>query len=382
MNKGVVLVMAIFSGTSGQRQFYNCYLSGDATGHSSWCGDNVKDEVDITDPQAVMEGAMKFAEKQNKLLWDPMTWTVTPMSPAPSPPMPAGEIPLSFAPLFPSPALSHPNGTVEERTVSAFSPISPGQLVSSGSFPGVVASSAPGPLFSAPVVLNTNQILAPSPIILKGLQKTPSFAVRNAKDDSMQTPSASPLAPLSVQKIQLTPDISSTLSEGSNIHHGDLAAVAVTKLPVTDQNLLPVFGNSRLAIPKTSRGAAVQQATNHTQKLTMTTGRRAYKINRFSRFPKLFGKILPTSIFKSRNATTELLSDLKKRNHFYGRMLLPASHSEKPVENSVNITVRRFLTPTRLTLNRSPAAFTSREGPNETDEHKQQLASSGMKAQK
>ncbi|KAM3727074.1 Protein fyv-10 [Dirofilaria immitis] len=84
-------------------------MSGSVSGHSTWCGDNSKDEENLKDPIEIMKRAKEFLEKQNKILLDPMTWTIPPPSSLPT--FPSSSI--SIVPVTPVPNplfIVQPNG--------------------------------------------------------------------------------------------------------------------------------------------------------------------------------------------------------------------------------------------------------------------------------
>lgn len=61
---------------SNTAQFSSCFLSGDSSGHSSWCGENIKDEKDImNDPKAMLEKTFEILDEHSKAIWNPQTWS-------------------------------------------------------------------------------------------------------------------------------------------------------------------------------------------------------------------------------------------------------------------------------------------------------------------
>ncbi|VDD89387.1 unnamed protein product [Enterobius vermicularis] len=69
--------------------FFSCYLSGDSSGRSSWCGNNnPSDEATWRNPAAVQEGIKNAIDYHNKLVWDPYTYRGNPPLP------PSGNAPV------------------------------------------------------------------------------------------------------------------------------------------------------------------------------------------------------------------------------------------------------------------------------------------------
>uniref|UniRef100_A0A8R1TVZ8 Uncharacterized protein n=1 Tax=Onchocerca volvulus TaxID=6282 RepID=A0A8R1TVZ8_ONCVO len=100
-----------------EAQDNNCFMSGSHSGYSALCGENSKDEENLKDPMEIMKRAKEFLEKQNKILLDPMTWTIPPLSSLQTFPPPT----VSTAPVA---SKSHPLH-VFQPTVQSQSPYIP-----------------------------------------------------------------------------------------------------------------------------------------------------------------------------------------------------------------------------------------------------------------
>ncbi|EFO27306.1 hypothetical protein LOAG_01170 [Loa loa] len=85
----IILVILLSSGITCEAQYHNCFMSGDYSGRSTWCGENSKDEENLKDPVEIMKRAKEFLEKQGKIILDPMTWTIPPPTTLPPPPPPS-----------------------------------------------------------------------------------------------------------------------------------------------------------------------------------------------------------------------------------------------------------------------------------------------------
>lgn len=82
----IISVILLLSGVICEAQYHNCFMSGGVSGRSTWCGENSKDEENLKDPIEIMKRAKEFLEKQNRIILDPMTWTIAPPAPPPSSP--------------------------------------------------------------------------------------------------------------------------------------------------------------------------------------------------------------------------------------------------------------------------------------------------------
>lgn len=84
MTFSISSVILLLSGIICEAQYHNCFMSGGVSGRSTWCGENSKDEENLKDPVEIMKRAKEFLEKQNRIMLDPMTWTIATPAPPPS----------------------------------------------------------------------------------------------------------------------------------------------------------------------------------------------------------------------------------------------------------------------------------------------------------
>ncbi|VDN93640.1 unnamed protein product [Brugia pahangi] len=83
MTRSIIWLILLLSGIICEAQYHNCFMSGGYSGRSTWCGENSKDEENLKDPVEIMKRAKEFLEKQSKIMFDPMTWTIRPSTPPP-----------------------------------------------------------------------------------------------------------------------------------------------------------------------------------------------------------------------------------------------------------------------------------------------------------
>ncbi|CAG9529909.1 unnamed protein product [Cercopithifilaria johnstoni] len=152
----IILAILLLSGIICEAQYHNCFMSGGVSGHSTWCGENSKDEENLKDPVEIMKRAKEFLEKQSKIILDPLTWTIA----TPAPPPSTSASPVVNAAL----------------AVTASGPV----LVVQPSVTGEKAQSPHVPLYSVPLPSGANSLLTPiskdSPNV-SNLQMLPYVAI-------------------------------------------------------------------------------------------------------------------------------------------------------------------------------------------------------------
>lgn len=356
MDKSIIFLLVLSGKAMGQAQFNSCYLSGDSSGRSTWCGDNVEEDVDITNPQAVMEGAMKFIEKHNKMIWDPLTWTVPPVSP---PSLPPGRVSLLPALL---PETVTPPTVSRTPAIPAPGPLLPAYPDSDGT--AVLLSPLPSP---APADPEASLFPTPSSIPLEIFQTTqlpllftlPTLA--NAEADGERTlpppilplPARGPPHPLSSDGalVNAFPKSSHALQGHEQRTH----AVLNNKL----------FLNNPQDIPDNLRGDTRSTDASGVY----------YQLQELPRLLELSPLPPPShSLFQNEYASSTTSIDPEERSNAYDAPLLPISHSEQLFDSPIDPVTRQSLKPTRLTLDRSPAAFSTPAELTEIDDQKLKLA--------
>lgn len=143
----IILVILLLNGIICEAQYNSCFMSGDVSGHSTWCGENSKDEENLKDPVEIMKRTKEFLEKQNRIIFDPMSWTIA--TPA-APPSTSAPPPVNAA----SPAAAS------------------GVLIAQPAVTGEKLQSLYIPLYSVALPHGTNSLLPP---ISKDLPNVPNL---------------------------------------------------------------------------------------------------------------------------------------------------------------------------------------------------------------
>uniref|UniRef100_A0A0N5AHE4 Secreted protein n=1 Tax=Syphacia muris TaxID=451379 RepID=A0A0N5AHE4_9BILA len=101
-------------------KFFACYLSGDTTGRSSWCGNNNPTDLEILkNPQAIQQGFQNTLAYHNRMVWNPQTFLQNPTeSELRQPQLPPSN--LSPSPYTP-PVVSY----VQPQTLEPVQPLQP-----------------------------------------------------------------------------------------------------------------------------------------------------------------------------------------------------------------------------------------------------------------
>lgn len=76
MMDNTILAIILSSGIICEAQYNNCFMSGDSTGRSTRCGENLKDEENLKDVMEIMKRAKEFLENQSRMMLDPMSWII------------------------------------------------------------------------------------------------------------------------------------------------------------------------------------------------------------------------------------------------------------------------------------------------------------------
>ncbi|VBB25318.1 unnamed protein product [Acanthocheilonema viteae] len=151
MTDNIILVILLLNGIICEAQYHNCFMSGGISGRSTWCGENSKDEENLKDPVEIMKRAKEFLEKQNKIILDPMTWTLAITTPPPSISV-SPVINATSAATVSGPMLVAQPGITEARAQSSYIPLY------SVALPGD-ANSLPTPISKDPSNLSNLQLL-------------------------------------------------------------------------------------------------------------------------------------------------------------------------------------------------------------------------------
>ncbi|VDO51530.1 unnamed protein product [Onchocerca flexuosa] len=132
MTSNIILVILLSSKIICEAQDNSCFMSGSLSGYSTLCGENSKDEENLKDPVEIMKRAKEFLEKQNKILLDPMTWTIPPLSSLQTFPPPS----INTTPVEPisDPLLVfQPNG-MQVQSQSPYIPLNPAAVANNAAY--------------------------------------------------------------------------------------------------------------------------------------------------------------------------------------------------------------------------------------------------------